>query len=74
LIQQFDQNMDIRCFESLIIVAELGSIARAARAQNLTAAAVGQRIAILEQHYDTELLSPGFCSARFVSSQRKLRS
>jgi DNA-binding transcriptional LysR family regulator len=34
----------------------LGSIARAARAQNLTATAVGQRIAILEQHYEAELL------------------
>lgn len=31
-------------------------MARAARAQNLTAAAVGQRIAILEQHYEAELL------------------
>ncbi len=48
--------MDIRYFESLISVAELGSIARAARAQNLTPAAVGQRIAILEKHFATPLL------------------
>ncbi|MDF1859463.1 MAG: LysR substrate-binding domain-containing protein [Verrucomicrobiales bacterium] len=48
--------MDIRYFESLICVAENGSIARAARAQNLTAAAVGQRIALLESHFNTTLL------------------
>ena len=48
--------MDIRYFESLINVAELGSIARAARAQNLTPAAVGQRIAILEKHFGAALL------------------
>ena len=48
--------MDIRYFESLIAVAESGSIARAARAQNLTAAAVGQRIAILEEHFGKTLL------------------
>lgn len=49
--------MDIRYLESLISVAELGSIAGAARAQNLTPAAVGQRIAILEQHFGTALLN-----------------
>ncbi|MCP4873977.1 MAG: LysR family transcriptional regulator [Gammaproteobacteria bacterium] len=49
--------MDIRYLESLISVAELGSIARAARAQNLTPAAVGQRIAILEKHFGTTLLN-----------------
>ena len=49
--------MDIRYFESLISVAELGSIASAARAQNLTPAAVGQRIAILEKHFGTALLN-----------------
>lgn len=48
--------MDIRYLESLISVAELGSIARAARAQNLTPAAVGQRIAILEKHFGATLL------------------
>ena len=49
--------MDIRYLESLISVAEKGSIAAAARAQNLTPAAVGQRIAILEKHFATELLN-----------------
>lgn len=49
--------MDIRYLESLISVAELGSIARAARAQNLTPAAVGQRIAVLEKHFSTTLLN-----------------
>ncbi len=49
--------MDIRYLESLINVAELGSIARAARAQNLTPAALGQRIAILEKHFGTALLN-----------------
>ncbi len=49
--------MDIRYFESLVKVVELGSIARAARAQNLTAAAVGQRIRALEGHFNLELLN-----------------
>ncbi len=49
--------MDIRYLESLISVVELGSIAAAARAQNLTPAAVGQRIAILEKHFGTALLN-----------------
>ncbi len=48
--------MDIRYLESLISVVELGSIARAARAQNLTPAAVGQRIASLEKQFATVLL------------------
>ncbi len=49
--------MDIRYFESLISIVEQGSIARAARAQNLTAAAVGQRIAALERHFKVPLLN-----------------
>ena len=49
--------LDIRYLESLIRVAELGSIAGAARAQNLTPAAVGQRIAILEKHFGSALLN-----------------
>ncbi len=49
--------MDIRYLESLVSVAELGSIARAARSQNLTAAAVGQRISVLEKHFNTVLLN-----------------
>jgi DNA-binding transcriptional LysR family regulator len=49
--------VDIRYLESLIRVAEMGSIAAAARAQNLTPAAVGQRIAILENHFGAVLLN-----------------
>jgi len=49
--------VDIRYLESLISVAELGSIAAAARAQNLTPAALGQRISILEKHFGTALLN-----------------
>jgi DNA-binding transcriptional LysR family regulator len=51
------KRVDIRYLESLISVAEQGSIASAARAQNLTPAAVGQRIALLEQHFGTALLN-----------------
>ena len=49
--------MDIRYLNSLIAVVELGSIAHAARSQNLTAAAVGQRIMALEKHFNTTLLN-----------------
>ena len=52
-----DYTVDIRYLESLISVAELGSIAGAARAQNLTPAAVGQRISILEKHFGTAMLN-----------------
>jgi DNA-binding transcriptional LysR family regulator len=49
--------MDIRYFESLISVVELGSMAAAARAQNLTPAAIGQRILALEKHFNVKLLN-----------------
>lgn len=49
--------MDIRYLDSLIAVVKLGSIAHAARSQNLTAAAVGQRILALEKHFNTTLLN-----------------
>ena len=49
--------LDIRYLESLSCVVDLGSIASAARAQNLTPAAVGQRIAILEKHFGVALLN-----------------
>jgi DNA-binding transcriptional LysR family regulator len=49
--------LDIRYLNSLIAVVELGSIAHAARSQNLTAAAVGQRILALEKHFNTALLN-----------------
>lgn len=48
--------MDIRYFESLIAVVEEGSIARAAKLQHLTAAAVGQRVSVLEEHFGVALL------------------
>jgi len=49
--------LDIRYLDSLIAVVKLGSIAHAARSQNLTAAAVGQRILALEKHFNTTLLN-----------------
>lgn len=49
--------MDIRFLESLIAVVETGSIAAAARVQNLTPAAIGQRIRTLEAEFDHALLS-----------------
>ena len=49
--------MDIRYLASLVAVVECGSIARAARLRNLTAAAIGQRISVLEKHFNTELLN-----------------
>jgi DNA-binding transcriptional LysR family regulator len=48
--------MDIRYLESLIVVADLGSISKAALAQHLTSAAIGQRIAVLEKHFGVLLL------------------
>ncbi|WP_435667703.1 LysR family transcriptional regulator [Maritalea sp.] len=48
--------LDIRFLESLIAVVENGSIAGAARLQNLTAAAVSQRIRTLEAELDVQLL------------------
>ncbi|WP_298820114.1 LysR family transcriptional regulator [uncultured Roseibium sp.] len=48
--------MDTRFLESLIAVVESGSIAGAARTQNLTAAAVSQRIRVLETELACELL------------------
>ncbi len=48
--------MDIRYIESLICVADLGSISQAATAQGLTPAAIGQRIASLEKHFGVLLL------------------
>jgi DNA-binding transcriptional LysR family regulator len=59
--------MDIRYLESLIAVAEQGSIARAAKTQRLTAAAVGQRISMLEEHFGVALLDRS--SRRAVPSE-----
>ncbi|OZG72786.1 hypothetical protein BTA51_14800 [Hahella sp. CCB-MM4] len=48
--------MDSRFLQSLILVVEQGSIAGAARAQNLTPAAISQRIQALEQELNCQLL------------------
>ncbi|VVM51074.1 hypothetical protein PS645_00754 [Pseudomonas fluorescens] len=49
--------MDTRYLKSLIAVVECGSIAHAARLEGLTAAAVSQRILVLERQLGFELLS-----------------
>ncbi len=49
--------MDTRYLKSLIAVVERGSIADAARAENLTAAAVSQRIQALERELGQTLLT-----------------
>jgi DNA-binding transcriptional LysR family regulator len=49
--------MDTRFLESFIAVAELGSIAAAARKLDLTASAVSQRISALEMEMNIELVS-----------------
>lgn len=49
--------MDVRYLDSLVRVVESGSIAEAARLQNLTPAAVSQRIQALERQLGVELLS-----------------
>ena len=56
--------MDTRFLQSLISVIETGSIAAAARAQNLTAAAVSQRIKALENSLQTTLLRRSGHSAK----------
>ncbi len=48
--------MDIRFLRSLVAVVETGSIAAAARRENLTAAAISQRIRSLEQVLGASLL------------------
>ncbi len=49
--------MDTRFLQSLLAVVDTGSIAAAARLQGLTAAAVSQRIRVLETELDCELLN-----------------
>ncbi len=48
--------MDTKFLESLIAVAELGSITAAARQRNLTPGAVAQRVASLESEIGATLL------------------
>lgn len=48
--------MDVRFVETLLLVLESGSLAETARRQGMTAAAVSQRVAALEQHLNVALL------------------
>ncbi|MFL9926054.1 LysR family transcriptional regulator [Herbaspirillum lusitanum] len=56
--------MDVRYLQSLIAVVDHGSIADAARAEGLTAAAISQRIQALERQLGFELLSRAGHAAR----------
>lgn len=56
--------MDTRFLASLVAVVETGSIAGAARQQNLTPAAIGQRIRALEDELKVTLLSRAGHSAK----------
>jgi DNA-binding transcriptional LysR family regulator len=56
--------LDIRFLESLLAVVEMGSIAAAARRQNLTPAAISQRIQTLEKQLGCELLARSAHSAK----------
>jgi len=49
--------LDSRYLKSLLAVVDRGSIAEAARAEGLTAAAIGQRIQAIERELDVVLLS-----------------
>lgn len=59
--------MDTRFIKSLISVIETGSIAAAARKENLTAAAVSQRVKALENTLDCSLLTRSGHSAKPTS-------
>ncbi len=56
--------MDIRFLESLLAVIDTGSIAAAARRQNLTPAAISQRIQTLEKQFRSALLTRNAHSAK----------
>lgn len=71
--------MDTRFLESLLVVAETGSIAAAARQQGLTAAGVSQRIRVLEAQLGVGLLNrsahaalPTEACLRLLPAARKL--
>ena len=49
--------MEIRYLQSLLAVVDSGSIAEAARTEHLTAAAIGQRVQVLERELGLALLS-----------------
>ena len=56
--------MEIRYLKSLIAVVDSGSIAEAARSEHLTAAAIGQRVQVLERELGFALLSRSGHSAQ----------
>ncbi|MET1114406.1 MAG: LysR substrate-binding domain-containing protein [Comamonas sp.] len=56
--------MEIRYLKSLLAVVDSGSIAEAARTEHLTAAAIGQRVQVLERELGFALLSRSGHSAR----------
>ncbi|MDZ7869336.1 MAG: LysR family transcriptional regulator [Rheinheimera sp.] len=64
--------MDSRFLQSLIATVECGSIAEAARAENLTAAAVSQRIQALERELGFALLSRQAHTARPTEACQQL--
>lgn len=64
--------MDSRFLKSLIATIEYGSIAEAARAENLTAAAVSQRIQALERELGFALLSRQAHTARPTQACQQL--
>ena len=64
--------MDTRFLQSLIAVIETGSIAAAARRQNLTAAAVSQRVKSLENSLGCRLLSRTGHSAKATQACLKI--
>src|SRR6185503_16569902 len=49
--------MDTRFLESFLAVVECGSVAEAARKQNITAAAIKQRVGVLEDEVGSRLLA-----------------
>lgn len=56
--------LEIRYLKSLIAVVDSGSIAEAARSEHLTAAAIGQRVQVLERELGFALLSRSGHSAQ----------
>ena len=56
--------MEIRYLKSLLAVVDSGSIAEAARSEHLTAAAIGQRVQVLERELGFALLSRSGHAAR----------
>jgi len=71
--------LDTRFLESLMVVADTGSIAAAARQQGLTAAAISQRVRVLEVEFGETLLNrsahaavPTEACQRLLPAARKL--